>query len=108
MRFKKEESDLSVGSDSSDMLDPSEIANRISQGKPPGIDYRRILQQHGFAQIAGIGGNSSADFTHKPGVSNESFVLLGIADLEAEVVQIAEVFVVARMRHTCLNHRISP
>jgi hypothetical protein len=66
------------------------------------------LQKNGFAEVAGIGGNSSADFTHKPGVSNESFVLFGIADLEAEVVQIAQMFVVAGMRHFYLIHRISP
>jgi hypothetical protein len=67
-----------------------------------------VLQQHGLAEVAGIGGNSSADFTHKPGVSNESFVLFRIADLEAEIVQIAQVLVVARMRHFYLIHRISP
>jgi hypothetical protein len=69
---------------------------------------QQILKQHGLTKVARIGGNSSADFTHKPGVSNKSFVLLGVADLVAEIVQIAQMFVVAGMRHFYLIHRISP
>jgi hypothetical protein len=66
------------------------------------------LKKNGFAKVARIGGNSSADSAQELGIGYKSFVLLGVADLVAEIVQIAQMFVVAGMRHFYLIHRISP
>jgi hypothetical protein len=69
--------------------------------KPPWNPYYFIKnqlyssKQHGFAEVAGIGGYSAADFAQEFGVGDEGLVLFGVADLIADIVQEAEVFVVA-------------
>jgi hypothetical protein len=57
------------------------------------------LEKDGLTKVARIGSDPSADFAQESGVGNKGFVLFRVANLIAEIVQITQVFVVARMRH---------
>jgi hypothetical protein len=62
------------------------------------------LKDDGFAKITRADGDTATDFAKIPAILDEVLILFGVADLKAEIVQIAEVLVVACMRHTKFCH----
>jgi hypothetical protein len=65
------------------------------------------LESRRFTKILLAGSDPAANFAKKPGIFHEDFVFPRIAQLKAKIVQIAQVFVMTCMRHTCLCHRTS-
>jgi hypothetical protein len=53
------------------------------------------LEKNRLTKVARIGCDPAADFAQESGIGDKGFVLFGIANLVAEIVQIAQMFVVA-------------
>ena len=62
------------------------------------------LQLHRLAEVLLAGGDPAAHLAHELAVPHEFLVFLGIADLKAEIVQIAKMFIVSEVRHFCFSH----
>jgi hypothetical protein len=55
------------------------------------------LEDDGLAKIFVVGGDAAANFAQEFGFFYERLVLGGVTDLKAEIVQITEVLIVARV-----------
>jgi hypothetical protein len=62
------------------------------------------LQLYRLAEILLAGGDPSAHLAHELAVPHQFLIFLGITDLEAEIVQIAKMFIVSEVRHFCFSH----
>ncbi len=61
-----------------------------------------------IAEAGGACGDSAANLTDEFAVSYELFVFIGFADIETHIVQVAQVLVVAGVRHFTFCHGYFP
>lgn len=64
----------------------------------PAMRWLTESESHGLAKVLIAGSDPATDFAKEFSVFHEGLVLAGITDLKAEIIQIAEMLVVARVR----------